>query len=348
MARIALVSFRLGGTDGVSIEAAKWQRALQSLGHHVVTIAGEGDCDILVPGLAINAAVPPSHKQLDVALANVDLVVVENVISLPLNEGARDALYRVLENRAAIFHHHDLAWQREHLAHLEGPRDSPTWYHVTINDLSRRELKERGIDAVTIRNSFDCDPPRGNRETTRQKLGVRHDTRLLVMPTRAIPRKNVRGALQLARDLHAVLWMLGPVEDGYDEELTLLLHEFADVEVLRENTPTDIHDAYAASDLVVMASTWEGFGNPVLESVTHQRALALNHYPVAHEILDFGFSFFTLDDIEEIEAYLSGGDKDFLRRNLTIARQHFNEADLAPQLNEILFSMGLGTSPLVS
>jgi len=51
----AILSFRLGGTDGVSIEAEKWAGALRHLGWHVFSVAGAGPVDILLPGLAIDA-----------------------------------------------------------------------------------------------------------------------------------------------------------------------------------------------------------------------------------------------------------------------------------------------------
>jgi hypothetical protein len=45
------LSYRLGGPDGVSVEAAKWQWALERLGYQVRTVAGAGPVDVLVPGL---------------------------------------------------------------------------------------------------------------------------------------------------------------------------------------------------------------------------------------------------------------------------------------------------------
>ena len=48
MARVVVLSFRLGGVDGVAIEARKWCDALTSLGHDVVTVAGEGDVDVAI------------------------------------------------------------------------------------------------------------------------------------------------------------------------------------------------------------------------------------------------------------------------------------------------------------
>jgi mannosylglucosylglycerate synthase len=340
MARTVLVSFRLGGTDGVAIESAKWMAALRTLGHQVRSVAGEGDADVVIPSLAIGATTPTSSEELENAFADADLVIVENLVSLPLNLNARDALYQALEGRRALFHHHDLAWQRPHLANQEAPRTGPLWHHVTINELSRLELLDRGVDAVTIMNSFDCEPPRGRRESTRLGLDAEGQT-LVVMPSRALPRKNVEGALGLCEALSAVFWLLGPAEDGYEATLDALLAS-SNVDV-RRGLPEgrDIHDAYAASDLVVMPSTWEGFGNPVLESVTHRRPLALHAYPVACEIIDYGFRFFDLGDVDAITSFLKNPDYDLYAHNLSIAFEHFNVAALPTRLNQLLETIGV-------
>ena len=335
MARVGVVSFRLGGTDGVSIEAAKWCAALRSLGHEVATVAGEGPVDIVLPGLAIDAPSPPTRRELDEAVAGADVVIVENLASLPLNPAAREVLYDVLAGRRAIFHHHDLPWQRPNLAHLEGPRASPEWRHVTINDLSRRELASRGLHATTLMNSFDCDPPSGDRDATRRELAVGAG-RLVLLASRALARKNVAGALELASSLGATLWILGPSEDDYEEELGRLV-EHSGVDVRRGQLDgRTVHDAYAAADLVVMSSTWEGFGNPVLESVTHRRPLALYPYPVAREIVDHGFDFFDLGDVAGIAAELDAPDARRRERNLDIARRDFNVNDLPGRLREVV------------
>jgi glycosyltransferase involved in cell wall biosynthesis len=151
----------------------------------------------------------------------------------------------------------------------------------------------------------------------------------------------VAGALRLAEELDATLWLLGPAEDGFAEELEHIVSS-ARVAVRRGALPNrDIHDAYAASDLVVMPSTWEGFGNPVLESVTHRRALAVYPYPVLEEIRSFGFQFFDLSDVEEIDTFLTAPDEAMWDNNLDIARAHFNVADLPARLAPLLESWGL-------
>ena len=339
MAHLSVLSFRLGGSDGVAIESVKWITALRQLGHEVHTIAGEGDADVLVEGLAIGATSPPRLDELVEAVGASDLVIVENLISLPLNVPARDVVYQLLEGRRAVLHHHDLAWQRPHLAHLDGPLDEPLWRHVTINDLSRRELLERGVEAVTLMNSFDCDPPLGDREKARENVAL--DQRLVLLPTRAIGRKNVEGALDLCSALDASLWILGPAEDGYEPELDRLLvaNNVTTYHGLDEHL--SVHDAYAGADLVVMPSTWEGFGNPVLESVTHRRPLALNPYPVAREITSYGFRFFELTDTPAIDAFLDRPDERLYDHNQAIARKNFNVDDLPERLARILESVGI-------
>jgi mannosylglucosylglycerate synthase len=340
MARLAVVSFRLGSYDGVSIEAQKWIDAFRVLGHEVLTLAGDGEADVVMRELAIRASRAPDVDKVSEVFRDADLVVVENMVSLPLNVAARDVLYRVLDQHPALFHHHDLAWQRPEWIDEPVPLDRPQWRHVTINDLSARELCERGLVASTIRNAFDVDPPPGRRDVTRQSLGL-DDERLLLLPVRAIARKNIPGAIQLAEELHAVLWLLGPAEDGYGPQLESLLAN-ARIPVRRGlGDGFDVHDAYAACDLVVMPSLWEGFGNPVLESVTHRRPLAAYPYPVLDEIRSFGFRFFGLDEVPNIEAFLDEPDHELLEHNLAIARQHFAISDLPARLAPLLGAWGL-------
>lgn len=334
------MSYRLGGTDGVAIEAAKWIHALRALGHEVTRVAGEGDANVVLEGLAMHATTPPSLATLRQSLDGIDLVIVENIAGLPLNVAARNVLYQALDQRRALFHHHDLAWQREDLAHLDGPRDQASWRHVTINELSRQELAQRGISATTIMNSFDCDPPLGDRIETRRDLNV-DDQLLMLLPMRAIPRKNVEGALRLAHALGAVLWLLGPSEEGYGPTLEVLLAQ-SGVDVRRGlGAGRTIHDAYAASDLVVVPSTWEGFGNPVLESVTHRRPLALYPYRVAQEIRQYGFDFFDLDDVTALQSFLAVPSPALFERNLAVAREHFNLAKLPDRLATLLATMDI-------
>ena len=340
----AIVSFRLGGPDGVSVESAKWGWALQQLGFSVRTVAGEGEAELLLPGLAIDAKEPPTVSEVDAALDGAGLVVVENLCSLPLNPAAAAVVASALAGRRALLHHHDLPWQRPRFAGFPPPPTDPAWAHVTINDRSRAELAVHRIAATTIRNTFDPNPPRGNRTATRRLLEIAPGRLLLLQPTRALERKGVPDALALATALDAEYWLLGPAEDGYGPELERVLAT-ATVPVLRGFPARGITmaDAYAAADAVVFPSSWEGFGNPVIESALHRRPLALRRYPVAVELETFGFRWFPAGDPAPLAEWLHRPDLSLLDHNQRVARTHFNLADLPAHLAIVFDQAGWAT-----
>jgi glycosyltransferase involved in cell wall biosynthesis len=343
----ALLSYRLGGTDGVSVEAAKWEWALRLLGFSTRRIAGE-ICgpprrdDGVLPGFAIHApdGAADAHK-LEVALDGTDVVVVENLCSLPLNAhasfAASDALTRYPGR--VVFHHHDLPWQRAHLAGMRGlPPDLPGALHVVQNDRSGAELAARDITACTIRNTFDFDAPLGDRARTRTELGFADGDVVVLQPSRAIARKDVPGGLGFAEQLaalrpdrHVVYWLTGPAEEGYGPELARVTAATALPVVFGRAAPAA--DAYAAADVVVFPSTWEGFGNPVIESVIARRPLAARRYPVLDEILASGVHIFDVEQPAEVAAFLDTPDGAMLEENVELARREFSLRDLPGRLD---------------
>lgn len=330
MARGVIVSFRLGGTDGVSIEASKWAWALGQLGFELTTMAGDGTADVIEPGLAMGAS---GVTAIDIP--DADVVIVENILSLaPLNPDGAAAVAAALQGRRAVIHHHDLPWQQATYASWSTPvPDDPCWRHVTINELSRRQLAERGIVATTVYNAFETNPPPGDRDATRERLGIASDERLLLHPSRAIPRKNVPGALAVAAGIGATYWLMGPPELGYDHELEALL---ADTPVRVVRGAAGIADAYAAADAVCLPSTWEGFGNATIESAVYRKPLAIGDYRVARELATFGFEWFPAADPAALAEWLDSPDSTLLDRNAAIAREHFNLADLPKRLAQVL------------
>ncbi len=339
---VAVLSFRLGVADGVSVAAAQWIAALRQMGYRVCTIAGEGTADRLVPGLALDCHYPAHPAELATALRGVDLVVVENVCSLPMNPGVTEAVARALRGRRAVLRHHDLPWEREHYAHLRGwPPDDPSWLHVAISRHSAAQLAHRGIAATTVYHGYARIPRRGDRTAGRAALGVEPHQRLLLQPTRAIPRKNVAAGIALAQALDAVYWLTGAAEDGYGPQLSELL-ALARCAV-RRGLPAGLRmaDAYAAADAVVLPSTWEGFGMPLIESALAGRPLAVNDYPVAKEVAKLGFTWFPIDDPAPLAAWFADPDPALLAHNRALARRHFGPDALARRITETLARAGL-------
>ncbi len=330
--------------------ARYWAHALAGLGFDVAWVAGAFEhgwdapgATTAVPGLGIGDEHPPNPAALESALDGSDLVVVENLLSIPLNLPASRAVGAVLAGRPAILHHHDPPWQRERFAHVtELPADDPAWRHVTINELTRRQMAERGVDAVTIYNGFDPSPPAGDRTATRARLGIDDDTLLVAHPVRAIPRKGVARAIEVAAALGGTYWLLGPAEDGYGPTLAA---ELASAPCPVIHAPADRRaDIYAASDLIAFPSTWEGFGNPPVEAALHRRPVFVGDYPVADELRGLGFRWFHTDDVAAMAERLSDGPDGslgaLLEHNRSVAVRELSVDRMVRRLENLIVEAG--------
>jgi glycosyltransferase involved in cell wall biosynthesis len=335
--RAAIVSYRLGMADGVSVTAAQWVRALRRLGMRVRTVAGDGRPDLLVRTLALESPRPPRRGDLAAVLDDVDLVVVDNLCSLPMNRAVGEAVAEYLRGRPALLRHHDLPWERPQYAGVTSwPPDDPLWRHVTINDLARDALlARRGIPATTIYHGFDERPCPEQRAGVRRRLRIGAEP-LVLQPTRAIARKGIDVGLALTAAVGGTYWLTGPAEDGYQGELDALLA--AGRVPVRRRLPFGVRmpGAYAACDAVVLPSTWEGFGLPLIEAALHRRPIAVGTFPVARELAAFGFRWFPADDPGPLRAWLADPDPALLDHNERIARTHFGTAALAARLERLL------------
>lgn len=145
--RIGFVSTRLAGTDGVSLEAAKWSNILTELGHECFYFAGESDWpqdrSYVVPEahfdhpeiLSLSADLFDNysrsrqtsqrvqsikdhlkdHLYKFVSSFDLQLLIAENALSIPMNIPLGLALTELIAetNIPTIAHHHDFAWERE-------------------------------------------------------------------------------------------------------------------------------------------------------------------------------------------------------------------------------------------
>lgn len=146
---IGMVSTRLAGTDGVSLEATKMATALRRMGHQVFYCAGELDGDVpgtLAPELHFTDATAVALSQhafsregedaallADIATRagelqqplrqfirdyRIDYIIAQNVFAIPMQLPLAQALADVLRdtNLPALAHNHDLYWERERFA----------------------------------------------------------------------------------------------------------------------------------------------------------------------------------------------------------------------------------------
>jgi glycosyltransferase involved in cell wall biosynthesis len=154
--RIGIIATRLAGTDGVSLETAKWVKVLNSLGYECFYFTGESDwpedrtyllpeahfkhpdIDLLNHDLfddyqrlqKTSSAVHKLREHIKIHLHKFieqfspNILIAENVLSIPMNIPLGLALTEVIveSDLPTIGHHHDFYWERERYA-ISGAED---------------------------------------------------------------------------------------------------------------------------------------------------------------------------------------------------------------------------------
>lgn len=333
---VAFVTFRISPTDGVSVVLRQWTTLFEELGFDTVTIGGSG-ADVNIAGLDIGDTREVDTDALRSALTDCDLIVVENLLTIPLNLPASRAVARECAGRPTIVHHHDPPWERARFEHVrELPVDDPSWQHVVLTEAARAAFEQRDIRAAVIPNGFDSPGHVGadRAREVRTALGVGEGHILVVHPVRAIERKNIPAALRLAEHLGATYWLSGPCEEGYEHTWHTIRKAALCPVIHRPWTNRD--EMYSASDLVVYPSKWEGFGNPPIEAALRGKPVVVGRYPASDEQRDRGLWFLDADDLEAVELAVDEPDPAKLERNREVAELEFGRRRVRRLLTELL------------
>lgn len=144
---IGFISFRFAGTDGVSLETAKWDHVLTELGHKCFYMGGELDTpdeksylckelhfqhpeirqlnseffsltkrpERLTKELHIKREIIKKQIYNFIKMFNLDLLIPQNALTIPLNIPLGMALTEVIAETGipVIAHHHDFFWERK-------------------------------------------------------------------------------------------------------------------------------------------------------------------------------------------------------------------------------------------
>ena len=369
-ARIGFVSTRLAGTDGVSLEVVKWDQVLAAQGHERFYFAGElewpEDCSYLVeeahfkhPDVAaINADLFDDYIRTPETSARVqrlkdhlkhhlhmfrrkfgiDVLIVENALSLPMNVPLGLALTEFIAetDMPTIGHHHDFYWERSRYAvnaasdYLQAafPPVLPSLRHVVINSFAARQLALRtGASSILIPNVMDFDspptPPDAYANDIREALDIPENAYFILQPTRIVPRKRIERAIELLRrlELPAVL-VISHASGDEGDAYAQYLREYADLMNVPLRFAADIFDhhrgrtldgrkiysladAYQHADLVTYPSTIEGFGNAFLETIYYKRPIVMSTYEIFKtDIQPKGFKVIGFSDFIDDETVL--------------------------------------------
>ena len=375
--RAGILSFRLAGTDGVSLEAFKWAEVLGRLGYQSHYFGGELQT---LPARSFQCPLAhfrhPEVEEITAACfgcdvrdgritdrihelrallkrsvhdflteSQIDLLVVENVLAIPLNVPLALAVTEAIAETGipTIAHHHDFHWERKRfvrncigdLLRWACPPTMPSIQHVVINSAGRHQLALRtGATATLIPNVMDfaaeAPPVDAYAADVRAALGLGDQELLILQPTRVLQRKGIEHAIELVRrlDLPAKL-VISHAAGDEGREYEARIREYArllgvnalfvsDIIDVRRGATGDgrkvyaLADVYPHADLVTYPSLFEGFGNAFLEAVYFGKPLVVNRYSVyTHDIEPLGFrtiemdEFVSDDTVREARRYLT-------------------------------------------
>ena len=296
----------------------------------------------------------------------LDVLVIENALTIPMHIPLGIAITEFLleTEMPAIAHHHDFYWERDRYQisnvsdylDMAFPPRIPHLQHVVINEAARDMLAWRkGVHCILIPNVFDYDNPPGDVDDyaadLRAELGLSRNDRMVLQPTRIVPRKGIEHAVTLLRRLHDPLCKLvishpsGDEGHEYMEQLVELSQDDGIDLVLCGDRIADrrqldgagrkvyvLKDLYPHADLVTFPSLYEGFGNALLEAVYFRRPVVVNRYSVfIRDIEPKGFRMPTIDGfvsratVQEIRRIVEDAQyrQQLVDHNYEVARRYY-------------------------
>lgn len=416
--RIGFVSTRFAGTDGVSLESAKWAEILWADGHVSFWYAGRLDrapeVSMCIPEAYFHhvendwineqlwrsdqRSKEVSRRIRDLAeylkdtlyefvqRFDLSVLVIENVLTIPMHVPLGIAVTEFLAETEipAIAHHHDFYWERSRFQitgvpdYLEAafPPRIPRLQHVVINQAAREDLAWRkGVPSVLIPNVLDFEnppPPVDDYAAdVREALGLDARDKLILQPTRLVPRKGIEHSVTLLRRLgdprcklvishqagdEGVEYQSQIVELAHDEgvDLRLFGDRVADLRQIdaRGRKIYVLNDLYPHADLVCYPSLYEGFGNALLEAVYFRVPVLINRYDVyIRDIEPKGFRFPTMDGfinrraVREVARLLDDQDyrRELVDHNYEIARRYYSYEVLRYGLQTLIRNIQIRT-----
>lgn len=374
---IGFISTRIAGTDGVSLEIEKWAAVLERNAFSCFYLSGENDRDpancmlveeahFLHPDILeitdnvfgrqtrtgeINRKIHSLREHLKqkihefIKRCDIDLIIPENALSIPLNIPLGLALTEVIAETGipAIAHHHDFSWERgrflvnavEDYLSCAFPPNLPNISHAVINSLASQELSYRkGISNTITPNVYDFASPAPAAcdylDSLREIIGLEGDDLFILQPTRVVPRKWIERSLEIVSLMklkNPVLVISHSAEDEGDVYYRRIM-EYArnlGVKLLSieqyvkpqgafgeaDHNHFTIGDVYHGADLVSYPSGYEGFGNAFLEAIYYRKPTVVNRYSAyITDIEPKGF------DVITIEGFVTGDTIEKIREVL--------------------------------
>ena len=312
----------------------------------------------------------------------IEILVPQNVLTIPMHLPLGIAVTQFLAETQlpTIAHHHDFYWERDRFAvnavtdflDMAFPHRGQNIRHVVINQQAQEQLSLRkGVSSTLVPNVFEFEHPPAPADDYcadfKTEVGLEEDDIVILQPTRIVPRKGIENAIRLVGRLGNPHCKLVVTHEAGDEgmEYQHLLEDLAkeeevDMRIISDRI-TDIRqidehgrktytlwDAYAHANLVTYLSTYEGFGNALLEAFYFRVPVVINRYSIfIQDIEPKGFllpmmdGFVTTKLIDQIKRILDDQNfrKKIINSNYHLATQYYGYAPLRRNLQTLIASL---------
>jgi glycosyltransferase involved in cell wall biosynthesis len=310
---------------------------------------------------------------------DIDLLIPQNCLAIPMHIPLGIALTEFLsETRMpAIAHHHDFYWERTRFSvncipeylDMSFPPKLSNMRDVVINQEAQEQLALRkGSASLVIPNVFDFEnPPEQVDEyasDVRKELGLTEDDFFILQPTRVVPRKGIEQAIKLVsllKDPRCKLIISHEAGDEGYEYLGMLeqlaKEEGVDMRIVadrvgevrqRDSEGRKVYtlwDLYHHADFVTYPSTYEGFGNALLEAIYFRKPVLINRYSIfVRDIEPKGFRLLTMDGFvtptiaRQVRQILTDRDlcEEIVNHNYEVARQFYSYSTIRSNLRAFI------------
>ncbi len=310
---------------------------------------------------------------------DIDLLIPQNCLAIPMHVPLGIALTEFLsETRMpAIAHHHDFYWERTRFSvncipeylDMSFPPKLGNMRDVVINQEAQEQLALRkGSASLVIPNVFDFENPPKQVDKyssdVREELGLSEDDFFILQPTRVVPRKGIEQAIKLVsllKDPRCKLVISHEAGDEGYEYLGMLeqlaKEEGVDMRVVADRVGEVRHrdsegrkiytlwDLYHHADFVTYPSTYEGFGNALLEAIYFRKPVLINRYSIfVQDIEPKGFRLLTMDGFvtptiaRQVRQILTDPDlrNEIVNHNYEVARQFYSYSTIRSNLRAFI------------
>ncbi len=245
----------------------------------------------------------------------LDCIITQNAQAIPMQIALGVALRDFIGEThiLTLAHCHDFYWERERfivnripdVLMTAFPSEGTSVRHMVISTAMQRELyMRRRLLATYVPNVFDFrsppPPPDAYALTVREEFGIAPNERLILQPTRIIRRKNIERAVELVQALgerdpghRYVLVITGEAGDEAGTYFPWLQRQiersgiralFIGDRIVEHRCQREgkryytLWDIYPSADFVTYLSSYEGFGNALIETLYFRKPLVVNAY----------------------------------------------------------------------